>query len=108
MEENKDKFRLASLFKGEHRSFFFTAVAVAGLAVVLLLALPGNNLFTWMKAGRETSLMKKDMEELVRKTDSIQTRIDDLRNNPDSLEKYARETYGFAEKGDEVFVTTGK
>lgn len=104
MEDNNGKFRLATLFRGEHRSFFYTVVIVTGLAVLLLLILPGNNLFTWMKAGRETARMRKSVNELVRKTDSLQTRIDDLRNNPDSLEKFARETYGFTAPGDEVFV----
>lgn len=104
MEENNGKFQFSALFKGEHRSFFYTVLVVLAIAVILLMALPGNNVFTWIKAGRDTARMEKSLREVVHRTDSIQKRIDDLRTNPDSLERYARESYSYTAPGEEVFV----
>ena len=56
------------------------------------------------------ALFDKDMEmakkakEAERQIDQMEKEADALRNNPDSLEAFARETYHFAAPGDDVYI----
>ena len=44
------------------------------------------------------------MARLQAEIDEMERETQALRNNPDSLETFARETYHFAAPGDEVYI----
>lgn len=107
VSENKGiKERLLSILSGEYRGLFIWTAVVIVLFCLFLLIIPGNNVFTWIRASRETSKMESSLEECRQRTDSIEQRIRDLKSNPDSLEKFAREEFQFAAGDEDVYVIT--
>jgi hypothetical protein len=65
-----------------------------------------NNLIDWMESKMELRRMKHEKayyeQQLKTTTDILQ----ELRFNNDSLEKFARERYGFHRNDEDVFVVT--
>jgi cell division protein FtsB len=63
-----------------------------------------NNLIDWMESKMELRRMKHEKayyeQQLKTTTDILQ----ELRSNNDSLEKFARERYGFHRNDEDVFV----
>lgn len=100
------KFReiIDKVFHGKLRGnkLFITVFS----AVILLVALVGrgNNLVEFVKAKFQTMRAERLRQEYVIRTKETQDKIDALKNNPDTLEKFARERFGLAAPGDEVFV----
>lgn len=89
---------------GEHAGFWkFALISTLAIFAFMLLG-PGNNLINWARSEieiREQSrLMRKYNSEIKAMEDSIRL----LRSNKDSLEKYARESFHFAEPGDDVYL----
>lgn len=72
--------------------------------LVIVCFLLHDNLFNWIHAGfvirqqhRQIERYEADIKELDRQIESMST-------DRDTLEKYARETFLFAEPGDDVYV----
>ncbi|MCR5561158.1 MAG: septum formation initiator family protein [Bacteroidales bacterium] len=89
--------------KKEQRGFIrFVIVATAIFLVILLVK--KDSVIRWVQTGFELRRQKREIEyyqEEIRKLDS---QIDGLSNNRDTLEAFARETYGFTEPGDDVYL----
>ena len=89
--------------KKEQRGFIrFVIVATAIFLVILLVK--KDSVIRWVQTGFELHRQKREIEyyqEEIRKLDS---QIDGLSNNRDTLEAFARETYGFTEPGDDVYL----
>lgn len=92
-------------FKEIMRSATGGYIAITLLFMLLFLFYPGNNLFTLIKTKREI----KEQEKLMRKYQieivEMNQEIDALTNNKDTLEKFAREKFHFAEPGEDVYLT---
>lgn len=89
---------------GEHASFWKFALILTLAFFLFLLLGPGNNLINWIRSEIEI----KEQTRLIRQYNSEIKAMDDsirlLRSNRDSLEKYARESFHFAEPGDDVYI----
>jgi Septum formation initiator. len=98
--------------KGEEndlrRSFFKYAICTTALFVVLVGFVNKNNVVRWVKAGIEIRHQEKRMQVLEGEIKVMDEQIHALTSSKDSLEKYAREEFGFAAPGDDVFVVEEK
>jgi cell division protein FtsB len=93
MENNKDI----------RRSFWRYAAILTALAL-LFLFLKRDNIVRWIQSGFEIRAQRSQIEQLEQYNSKLRDSIATLGSDRDSLEKFAREQYQFAEKGDEVFI----
>ena len=96
--------KIRQLFTGEHRSFFIFATAVTAVALLILTFGPGNNLIHWIGATLEIASQRRQIEQYGREIEEMDRRIDMLRSDRDTLEKFARERFHFAEPGEDVYI----
>lgn len=96
--------RIKELFTGEHRSFFIFAAAVTVIALLNLCVGPGNNFIRCIKAKMEMADQQRQINEYLKDIERMDKRIKMLTSDRDTLEKFARERFLFAEPGDDVFL----
>ena len=90
------------VFKIIRNKYFLVTVAF----LVGILFIDTGNLFVWFNDMQTVSRQRKQIEyykEAIRQTDE---KLQELRSNKDSLEKFAREQYLFHTKDEEVFIIT--
>ena len=63
-----------------------------------------NNIVRWVRAGAEIKRQDKLIEKYNKEILEMDSQIHGLTSDKDSLERYARENFGFAEPGDDVYV----
>ena len=82
--------------KQEQRSLIRVTIIASAVALVFL-CVKKDNLFQWIKAGitisKQNSEIKANRERLYL-----------LTHDRDSLEKFARENFHFAQKGDDIYL----
>lgn len=96
--------KIKDLFKGEHGGFFIFAVSVTFAALAFLTFGPGNNLLHWVGAKIEIARQERRIREYRDSIEIMDSRIRMLTSDRDTLEKFARERFQFAEPGDDVFL----
>lgn len=79
-------------------------VVIALLFVILLCVYPDNNIFTWLEARREIRSQERQMRRYQLEINDMQSKIDELTLDRDTLERFARETFHFAEEGEDVYL----
>lgn len=87
----------------EQRSFLRYAIVATALMVIFLF-IKKDNVIRWIQAGVTLDKQEKTIEQLEQQNDQLDQTITDLSTNRDSLEKYARETFGFAAPGEDVYI----
>lgn len=88
----------------EKRSFIRYAIVATTLFVVLVGFVNQNNIVRWVKAGFEIRSQERQIERYSTEIKEMDSQIHGLTSNRDSLERFARENFGFAEPGDDVYV----
>ena len=89
--------------KKDQRGFLrFVIVATAIFLVILLVK--KDSVIRWVQTGFELRRQKKEIEYYQNEIRKLDSQIDGLSNNRDTLEAFARETYGFTEPGDDVYL----
>ena len=96
--------KIRDIYTGEHRRFAWFATIVTGLFLIFWLVGSGNTFIHWAKAGAEIRRQEKMIREYERQNAEMDSRIDMLRNDKDTLEKFAREQFYFAAPGDDVYI----
>lgn len=96
--------KIKDIFKGEHRGFVIFALVVTGVAFLVLAFGQGNNLVHWAGAKIEIARKEKLIQEYQQDIERMDRRIKMLNSDRDTLEKFARERFRFAEPGDDVFL----
>lgn len=94
MKKNKDFIK--------HPFVRFAAVTTAILLLFLIIKKDG--IITWIRTGFNIAEQKRHIENLERRNAELDEKINALREDKDTLEKYARETYLFAEPGEDVYI----
>ena len=89
--------------KKEQRSFLRYAIIATALFAVFLL-LKKDSVVTWVQAGFTLGRQRRQIEQYERENEELDRRIKTMRENRDSLERYAREQFYFAEPGDDVYI----
>ena len=87
----------------EQRSFVRYAIVATAIFVVFMLV-KKDSVITWINAGFTLREQERQIEQLEQKNAGLDRQIEELTNNRDSLEKYARENYYFAAPGDDVYI----
>ena len=72
--------------------------------IVWMLFIDNNNIGVWLRTGRQLRDQEKRMEYLRQEIATTEDRLDQLRSNKDSLERFAREQYGFHEPDEDVYI----
>ena len=89
--------------EGSGLPFWKYALVATVLIVVVLLVIPAGGIPSWIKSGFEIRSQERQMESCREEIDALTGRIRDLSTNKDSLEKFAREQFGFTLPGEDVF-----
>ncbi|MBP3269951.1 MAG: septum formation initiator family protein [Bacteroidales bacterium] len=88
----------------EKRSFIRYAIVATAVFIVMVGFVNQNNIVRWVKAGAEIKRQDKLIEKYNIEIGQMDSQIKGLSTNKDSLERYARENFGFAEPGDDVYI----
>lgn len=88
----------------EQRSFLRYAI-VATVVFLLFMFLKKDNLINWVQAGLSLRRQERQIEQYQRENEELDRRIRVMTGDRDSLERYAREQFYFAEPGDDVYIT---
>ena len=89
---------------GRYGSLIRFTLACLAIFLILWLLGPGNTFISWIQAASEISAMEKQIENYKTQTEALDSRIEDLTTNRDSLEKFAREHFYFAAPGEDVYI----
>ena len=65
---------------------------------------PGNTWIHWIKAGLEIRRQEKQIEQYQQEIEMMDKRVNMLKTDRDTLEKFAREQFEFAAPGDDVYI----
>ena len=96
--------KFKELFKGRHGKFAWFVTITTIVFLVLWFVGPGNTIILWVESGLEVRRQQKQIEYYQKTNDEMSTRLDMLRNDKDTLEKFAREQFYFAVPGEDVYV----
>lgn len=77
----------------QNRLLKISLLIVCGTLLWLLFA-PGTGVFGLLKLRQETVRLERQTEELIKSNEALRAEIDRLKNDPDYLERIAREKYG--------------
>ena len=96
--------KIKDIFKGPHKYFACFVVAVTAAFLLFWLVGSGNTFINWAKAAAEIRRQEKQMEQYRREIEAMDKDINELKNNKDSLEKFAREQFHFAAPDEDVYL----
>ncbi len=88
----------------ERRSFVRYAICVTVFFVIMVGFVNQNNIVRWIKAGFEIRSQERLIERYSAEIKDMDRQIHGLTHSKDTLEQFARENFGFAEPGDDVYV----
>lgn len=80
----------------------YTIVTV--LFLVWIFFLDNNNVGEWISTNRKLKDQSRQIEKLKQDISTTEEKLDQLQSQKDSLEKFAREEYGFHEDGEVVYI----
>lgn len=87
----------------EKKNFLrFVIIATAIFLVVLLVK--KDSVLRWIQTGFELRRQRKEIEHYEKQIRDLDSRIEGLSTNRDTLEAYAREQFLFSEPGDDVYL----
>ena len=89
--------------KKEQRSFLRYAI-VATAAFLIFLLVKKDGIITWAQAGFTLQRQQRQIELLRQENAELDKKIEMMKGNRDTLERYARERFFFAEPGDDVYI----
>ena len=87
----------------ELRSFGRTMTIALAIAVIFIFA-KKDNVVRWVEAGFTIRRQNREIEMNAKQIEQMQRTLENLTTNRDSLEKFARERYHFAKKGDDIYL----
>ena len=96
--------KIKDIFKGQHRHFAWFALIATGMFLLLWLVGSGNTFINWAKAGSEIRRQEKLIREYEQQNAEMDRRINMIRTDKDTLEKFAREQFNFAVPGEDVYI----
>lgn len=96
--------KIKDIFTGEYKRLAWFVVLATLAFLVWQLVGPGNNLARWMETRREITRQERQMQEYRDEIDAMDQDIKELETNRDTLEKFAREQFGFAVPGEDVYI----
>ena len=96
--------KIKEAYRGPRRKFvWFVPLSTAVFLFVWIVG-PGNTIIHWVKAGIETRQQERLIEQYEAQDAEMEVRLKMLRNDKDTLEKFAREQFHFAVRGEDVYI----
>lgn len=96
--------RIGKIFDSEHRNFrIFIAIATAVFVFIWIVG-PGNTIIHWIEAKLDIRDQEKAIERYNADLEEIDKRINMLKTDRDTLEKFAREQFHFTAPGEDVYI----
>ena len=96
--------KIKEIFSGSHRKFaWFVVVSTLFLLGSWLIG-PGNTFINWAKAAAEIRRQEKMIQQYEEQNAEMDRRINMIRTDRDTLEKFAREQFNFAVPGEDVYI----
>ncbi|MBR1927535.1 MAG: septum formation initiator family protein [Bacteroidales bacterium] len=86
------------------RSFIRYSIVATAIFFILVGFVNQNNIVRWIRAGAEIRRQDKQIEKYSKEIKIMDSQIHGLTSDKDSLERFARENFGFAEPGDDVYL----
>ena len=96
--------KIKSAYTGPRRSFFWFATLATAIFLFVWIVGPGNTVIHWAKAAIEIRRQEKLMEYYNEQNAQMEKRLHLLKNDKDTLEKFAREQFHFAAPGEDVYI----
>lgn len=96
--------KIKDIFHGEHRRFAWFVVITTSLFLFLWIVGPGTTVLHWVRAKIEISRQEKIIEDYRRENAVLDERLQMLRHDRDTLEKFAREQFHFSAPGEDVYL----
>ena len=96
--------KIEDIFHGPHRKFAWFVVITTSVLIFLWLVGPGNTFIHWVKAGIEIKRQEKLIEMYQEENAELDRKVNMIRNDRDTLEKFAREQFRFAAPGEDVYI----
>lgn len=87
----------------EQRSFARYAI-VATAIMVIFLFVKKDNVVRWIQAGFTLRKQERQIELYRQQNEELDKTINMMSNDRDTLEKFARENFHFAEPGEDVYI----
>ena len=87
----------------EQRSFLRYAIIATAL-FLLFLFLKKDSIITWVQAGFTLRRQERQIEQLRQENAEMDRKIRMMKGDRDTLERFAREHFYFAEPGDDVYI----
>lgn len=100
--------KIKDIWNGEHRSFVRYAVYATAVFIVLVGFVNQDNIVRWIKADVELKQQRRQIERYQKEIDEMDRKIQMISNDRDTLEQFAREHFGFAKDGDDVYIIEKK
>ena len=96
--------KIKDIFQGEHRRFwiFFTVATI--VFIFIWVVGPGNTVIHWIRAKMDIKAQNEAIEQYKSDLEEMDKRINMLKTDKDTLEKFAREQFNFAAPGEDVYV----
>ena len=88
----------------EERSFVRYAIIATAIFLVFICVIKRDNLFRWIESGVTVRRQEKQIEYYKEDIVRLQDELETLATDRDSLEKFAREKFLFAEPDEDVYV----
>ena len=83
----------------------FVRYAVVATALFLLfLFMKKDSIVSWVQAGITLRRQERQIEQYQKENEELDRRIRMMTGDRDTLERYAREQFYFAEPGDDVYI----
>ena len=92
------------MFSDERKVFLWFVIICTAVILGFKLIGPTGTITHWVKARAEIRRQEKQMEEYRREIEAMDKDINELKNNKDSLEKFAREQFHFAAPDEDVYL----
>lgn len=83
---------------------FLRFVIIATAIFLLALLVKKDSVLRWVQTGFELRRQRKEIEYYEKQIRDLDSRIESLSTNRDTLEAYAREQFLFSEPGDDVYL----
>ena len=96
--------KIKDIFHGPHKKFAWFVVIFTSIFIFMWIVGPGNTFVHWIRAGVEIRRQEKMMEMYRNENAELDRRINMMKTDRDTLEKFAREQYNFAAPGEDVYV----
>lgn len=96
--------KINDMFHGPYRRLAYFVLVTTVALLVLWITGPGHTFIHWGRAAFELHRQNKIIEMYEAENADLDKRIEMMKNDVDTLEKFAREQYHFAAPGEDVYI----